>query len=408
MIPIIIVLAVVALVMLIILHRRFRETLADRAAQLANNARELWYEHAPTRGDVWDFVRPILWILLIFFLLILLFWTFLSLIFFAGLMTLGITTGHTILGIIVGILFPTWLFIKIQPKIFRKLPYIGKTMFYTGRLLATILVFVISYWSVMVAFPSFAPSLLWKGKAEEKQAAINLDEGTAKLESVAGNQAMITEDNTMLYSAKENGTVKKVLQKGDIVLTPNIKNSRKDADMISEGRIYVITSDEYGDYEKGKKGWVSALKLNWDWKKYPAPASVKEAAYAPPASYSPPPLTPAASTLQPAVEIPEKDYSGKYRICWAKEEGMPLDQCIRPLITARDGKLTANYPFGDGRARMKFDGEEKNPGEYEGNFLYNGVEEDFTRGFKMNLQELSGHIINSAGQPSELMIEKLS
>jgi len=408
MIPIIIVLAIVALVALIILHRRFRETLADRAAQLANNARELWYEHAPTWGDVWDFVRPILWILLIFFLLILLFWTFLSLIFFAGLMTLGITTGHTILGIIVGILFPTWLFLKIQPGIFKKIPYIGRTVVYTGKGLLIILTLTISYWSIMVAFPNLAPSLLWKGRAEEKQAAINFDEGTAKLESVAGNEAMVTENDTKMYSDKLDGKVIKILQKGDIILTPNVKKNRKDADERSEGRIYAITLDEYGDYEKGKKGWVSALKLDWEWKREATP--VKEAGYIPPAMAPNYYSAPAVQFSAPAAETPrpEKDYSGRYKICWVKEEGMPLDQCIRPRLTATDGKLTTNYSFGDGNARMKFFGNENESGVYKGDFTYSGVEGNFTRGFEINLRELEGYIINSAGQPSELRIEKLS
>lgn len=314
-------------------------------------------------------------------------------------LTIGYFTNSLLSGLIIGILLPLWsiMFILVKIPVVRtavRIPYWVATI---ALLVAT----------VHIGAGIWSPDIKggwnrWLGD-RKLELANSLDKKSKQSESESGIFAIVAEETQLLN--EELQPFGKIIGKGTTVMVTNL-GKKKVADEDSEGLTRVMVPDRFGNFVKGSVGYVPSRVLDWSWKEYPSP--VKEAGYVSPptTSYSPPPA-PQAPT--PAVnETPEKDYSGKYKLCWAKKEGMPLDQCIRPLITARDGKLAADYSFGNGNARMKFCGSEKESGEYEGNFLYDGVEGNFTRGFKMNLGDLSGYIINSAGQQSELMIEKLS
>ncbi len=106
----------------------------------------------------------------------------------------------------------------------------------------------------------------------------------------------------------------------------------------------------------------------------------------------------------PAVyKTPEKNYSGRYEICWERPE---KTKCIRPYIRAKGDSLKSDYT--NRSEHLKFDGRRDGDGKFSGDVIFARPGKVSSRDFSFDLENMSGSLEVRGGQIEEVKIKKLS
>lgn len=315
--------------------------------------------------------------------------------FFAASTAFGYAIGWGKTGIAFGLLFPLWFFLFTLPRIFNRLPIMGKITQFTRWLTAPTVAILFGLLVYGTIFPNLSQSSARGWKNMEQGWANLVDKKSAQSEAEAGIQGFAAEDNVAVYTNKNGTEIKKLLKRGDGFRVFNLDG--KPADENAIGLLPIVLPNEFGDAIGKNRGWIASKNIIWRYEK--EPAGVR------PANYNPAPaLAPAAQIAAEApaeTKVEEISFSGTWVFDWGNG---PSEFAIRPSGTGFYGE--GIYPDGskmvmtiDRTGPTTFNGKWKIIGrpaqKYEGSY---DVALDRDLG--------TGTWIHNAGNGSDLTIQK--